>query len=431
MWVRASRFLLVCSLLPVGGAAAARPDRVAVTVGHGWALVHEEYRPSFRVGEQVLEFEHVPAEADLSSVILRSRRFPLELREWHRESPAAPTTGPGLQLNDEGAVVWTPDAPDMGAPEAERVDRPLRCTVYAPSAGRRRVMLSYLVTGFDWSAQYQVAVRGELAEESEPLSVDLFGTARIENPTSLSLPGVTLTLVGAEEPPAPARKDEPGILMLDDDSPLSELWKPSEPDVMTEFAYRVPDRVDIAARGETDIFLARTRRASADAVYVVTAEAFPLSDAAMRPLPKMIVFKNLAAFGLGQALPPGPVKVFLGGKRTHLLQEGVMPRTEPNGDIRIGLGVTEDVLGARRPRGRSETVDGLYEEGFEVIIQNKRDSVILAEINEKPPVQLRWDVMRANEKYEVKNRRLRFNTRVDANTEHRVYYRLRVHEPGI
>jgi hypothetical protein len=76
-------------------------------------------------------------------------------------------------------------------------------------------------------------------------------------------------------------------------------------------------------------------------------------------------------------------------------------------------------------------VDGFYEEAFEVLVVNRRRSDILVEIDEKPPPRLTWNVIRANENYDLVRRRLRFRPKVAAGSERRVYYRLRVRQPSL
>ena len=71
------------------GAEVSRESSIretSLTIGHGWAIVRELRSFSLNEGEQEVVFEGIPPEADLSSLVVRSRRVPLEVLECRRDS---------------------------------------------------------------------------------------------------------------------------------------------------------------------------------------------------------------------------------------------------------------------------------------------------------------------------------------------------------
>jgi hypothetical protein len=382
-------------------------------------------------GKQDVGLRGIPAEADLSSLALRARRVSIRLTEWSRERPAIDTMGGGASFEMDpstGDLHWEPGSATR--PVADGAPAGLvRCRVESPVAGKRPVQVTYLVKGFEWDAGYQVVLRGDLANDAEPVSVDLLGTVGIRNPTARAYENAALLLVARGEPENAVPPDELGFLMLDE-GPLADPWLGDATAESTSYTYRVPGRADIAASAQTDVSLVRALRTPADRLYVMNAERFPLDVGAMKPLRKYVSFRYRAA-DIGYALPPGAARIFLGTRRAHLLQEGRLPRTAIDGEIRVDLGDEEAVRGMRRTTGLFPALEGFREEGFEVVVRNRRNSEVLIRIEEEPPLQLEWHVVQANEKHRVVDGRLRFEPRIEPVSEKRIFYRLRIRSAGL
>lgn len=416
---------LVLSAMPVRAGSLLRATYV--TVGQDSAVVRERRTVMLPAGEDEFILGDVPPEADLSSLVVRSRRVLVELLEWRRVS-APEEEHPSLAVSgDSSAVLWRRSAVAAGVAPSESV----RCRISSPVTDRPLdVEVVYILKGLAWSADYQVAVRGEQAGETEPVSVDLTGLVRLENRSSRVFADAVVMLVGAPELPSPPK--DPGFLMVDEDSALADLWRPRPPERRTEFEYDLPGRVTIPARSDTDAVLVRTLRTPATRLYSMVAEEFPVGvEGKDRPLRKLIVFRNTEVNRMGMTLPPGRVQVFLGGMRTDLLQEAWFNRTPPNGEIRIDLGAADEVRGLRVAGERSPEVAGYFEQDFSVTLKNGRDTDILVEVDEKPPVSLEWDVVSATKAYREAGHRLLFNTPIRARGEETIEYRLRIRQPAL
>ncbi len=406
-----------------------------LVIGEGWAVVREVRRVPLRVGEQDLYFDHIPEEADLSSLVIRTRRGVIELREWARVG-AWDSEGPvgepdWLERVDEDGVTWRPPGRAVREETFPRDDRAgmVWCRVHTLLLGMRSVELIYRIEGVSWEPEYQVLIRGDPEGADETVAVDVFGTIRIRNTTSRSYDSALIRLVGAERSEADERSYR-GFLMLED-GPLAALWEPPEPEARPEFVYQLPRRVTVEARAETEIHFITASRIPARRRYVLDADETPLTlRGTMNPLRKLLVFRNVSEQGLGVSMPPGVVTVYHGGRRRHMLQEARLPHTPVDGDIRIDFGLEEDVLGRRRTVERTEPMDGYYEEVFEIQLRNNRPGEIAVEIRERPHLSLAWDVVRAPV-HEREPNRLLFSLTVPPESGHRLSYRLRFHQPAL
>ncbi len=402
----------------------------SLLVGRGWALVRELRTVSLGEGVDEFDLAGIPAEADLSSLVVRSRRFPAELLEWQwvpedaKDAARAPS---GISMSD-GAAIWRPR--ESRAP-ASRPGGVVRCRLSSPSAvPRLGVDVIYVVRGPDWSAHYQVALRGEQAGDTEPVSVDLAGFVRLRNPCSAAFSNATVRLVGRQEPPDAIRRKDPGFPMVDPDSPLAGLWLQEAPAPAPEYDYVLPERIALGPGESADVVLVQTERTPASRVYRLDADEIPAGPK-NAPLRKWIVFSIAPAGRRGAALPPGPVTIFLGGQRTRLLQHAWFAHTPVGGELRMDLGPADDVVGSRLSRGRGAAVVGYFEEVFALRVLNRRPSDVLVEMDEKPPVNLEWDVVSATKPYVQSGRRLLFRARVAGGVEDVTEYRLRIRRPRL
>ena len=421
--------LVLCLLAGSAGNAELSADSsirsTSLTIGHGWACVRELRSLTLTLGEQDILLEGIPPEADLSSLVLHSWRVPLELLECHREIPDPVRQGPDVR--------WIAGKGFAGGTEAADQSGPVVCRIRSPTGWKGMgVDVSYVMNGFDWSVAYQVAVRGDQAEENEPVSVDLSGLVRIENKTSRSFADAKVWLAGGRSREEPKPAEDPGFLSLDEDSPLADLWREKPREQKPEFDYEIPRSVDLNAHEATDVVLIRTLRTPATRIYTMAAEDFPpVSEDRDGPLRKKIVFRNISANRMGIALPPGTVQVFLGSLRSKLLQEGAFERTPVNGSIRIDLGLAEDVRGMRIAGKASDPVAGYFERTFLVVVRNHRETDIMCEIDEKPPVTLEWDVVNATRPCTESGHRLGFNVEIKARAEEIIEYKLRIRQPEL
>lgn len=393
-------------------------EMTSLTIGPDATLVEEWRTIPLQRGEQEIALNGIPAEAEISSLQLRLKRRDLPVISWR----AAVNPSETVFALRNGNAVWT-----RGAAEEPAVrSRTVYCLVDSPSSGKQEVQLVYLVTNIAWSACYQAAVRGEIADD-QPVSVDLLSRITIENGTSLSFDRARLYLAGPGGPSAPSAKP-PGFLILNEESPLSELWKPPAPRLEPQSVYAVSEPVRFVP-GRSDISFLTTDRLPALPMYRMTSEAVPVSGRRRGwPLDLILVLENRRSSGLGVLLPPGPVDIHRGNLWGPLIARGQLPHTPVDGEIRINLGRSEDVLGWRRDLGRARADTDAWYLDYEVEIQNLRKSSVTVEVDEAPPVVLAWELFSSTEDCIRRGGRLRFRQEIPGESRRRIEYRLHVRE---
>lgn len=422
--------LLLALLLPRAATGQDDPGDVALTIGPSWTVVREVRAIDFSSTEQDVVLD-LPIEADLSTLAVTGERGSVRLVSWERvragRLPEPPSRVSLVPVGDGFAVR---DARgETARPAAGRV----RCRLATTLARKRNVVVQYQVGGLSWRAQYEATIRGDIANHLEALSLDMDARVIVSNGTSTVFPRARVALVG-EDRPAPARAAQtgraPGFLLLDDDSALADLWREPEPRPSVPHRYELPDRLTLAAAGETAARLASVRRKPAERLYFMDSADFAVdAQGPWRPLTRYLTFRNDSDYGLGRALPPGPALIYLSGPRGALYQRALIGHTPANAEIRIDLGRSGGVTATRRSQGRRVSTVGFNEETVEIQLANVLPSAVFVEVIERPPVPLAWDVTRSSRPYELVARRLRYNLQMDARSETMITYTVRLTEP--
>jgi hypothetical protein len=374
----------------------------------------------------------------MATFSVHGRRAQIECTAWHVLDDAGrrgeTPRSQDVAVSSNGVdLVWSPRPEalqDMGniAPHGLSV----ACELRAPSTGERPVEVVYYMTGVTWAATYSVLLRGDLASDHERVAVEFDAVVSISNGTQRTFHDATLKLVGVDAPPSARPTDEPGFLMLDDESPLSDLWRESDSDDRDVYAYDVRGAATITARGETVVALATAARQPADRLYRLEAADLPVEGRQpARPLRKCLVLRNVEGTGLGFSLPAGAARIYVGSARSTQLQAAWFAHTPASGEMLIDLGESENVLVSRRYTGRKREAEGLYLESYELIVENRLAEVAPIEIAETPPTGLTWDLASSRIDCVQRGRRLIFSTQVEGRTTQNIDYSIRVHEPAL
>lgn len=432
--VRHARFM-VRALMQCAGFAlptlCARAQEFFLTIGPEWTIVREIREISLEEGRQEFLLADLPAGMENSSLMIRTRRRDLDLQEWGPAGETVVTTLP-LTWEDAGrTLVWSVKArppKDQRAPTTA-----LRCVLVTPIERKTlNVEILYRLRGLQWEARYQAVVRGDRVEEREPLSVDLSGLVIIRNRSGHAFSNAVIRLVSGASPRRDRPVKPPGFLILAEDSSMADLWRHPSLEWEPQYEYSVPGQVHLTADSDLEVRWVDSMRIPAERRYLLRAEDVPPDLAGPdRPLRKMILVNNTVANRLGVPLPSGPIQLFLSSMRTHLLQTGDLPHTPVNGEIRIDLGPSAEVMGRRGSRERSPVVIGYYQEVFALEVANDREGAITVELDEKPPLVLEWALVRSSHPCQEVFRRLRFNLDVPPGGRRTVDYTLRVKQPSL
>ena len=258
----------VAFLLPVAASAQSPVRANFLLIGQGWAVVREFRNITLAGGEQDVVLDGIPQEADLSTLMVLSRGVSIDLLQWQRVGAtndvhhAGEDASVGLDAGT-GTVTWKPSCQPVPGGQGLGL-LPVKCRVRSTTRSEGGgLYVIYTTTGLSWSAEYQVSIRGERTDEKEAMSVDLSGVVRILNGTVGNYPNAVVRLLSSGLAPRRRDLEAPGFLMLDEDSPLSDLWRPAPADSGTPFEYDLPARVSVQPGVETDVSLVRTLRTPA------------------------------------------------------------------------------------------------------------------------------------------------------------------------
>ncbi len=417
------RFLF--TLMLVGGLATSARAEVkardlALMIGPVRSVVRELREVAFTARVSEVAFEGIPATADLNTLQVGSARQGVSLLSWQREGSAvAPLS----------AVTWRPGEPLRRATPATP-SAAVRCRLESDNLRTRWVEIVYQVEGLAWRADYEINVRGDVANHLEPLSMDIEGRLVISNGTGRVFPKTRVLLVGGEKGTPPIERQASGQLMLDDESPLADLWRkrPRAQDLL--HAYPLEETVNLPASGEVSVRFIGARRQSAERLYSMVADDFPLNaEGAWRPLTRYLTLMNDAGHGLGRSLPPGEALIYLGGVRGGLYQRAWLDHTDRNGELHVGLGASRGVTATRRAEPRTSGAAGMPEQTVVLKLANALPTAVKVEVVDRPPVPLAWDVVRSSRPFEKRDQRLFFALPVEARSETEITYTVRVMEP--
>ena len=438
--------------------ASAAPDKVALTIYRdpsrgrqdamnlaqlgGFALVTETRTIHLPAGDAVLRFEGVadgiiPATAIVTGLpggVIEKNR------DAHLLSPAAlvdGTLGRNVTLRRtnlktgkvveeaativagpaEGIVLRTssgietlrcsglPEGLSYGGVPAGLSARPvLSVTTRSPAAADVTVSLSYLASGFDWSASYVATVAPGGG------SLDLFGWLTLANSNGQAWHGVQLQAVAgrlqreyvAEVAAAAARLELHCFALgtTTSDLPTIERYRPSSTDSMTQDIvvtarrmmpmavsapapppppppaedlgdlklYRVPEPVDISANGQKQVALLVQHRVAFQKTYRFhfsrwQAPGYQTATIALR-------MANEEKDGLGIPLPAGTTSLYLPrGDTRLLLGQGTIGDTAKGEAARLTAGTSHQLLAEQSSGGRVRQVTVTNANPFRVAVE--------------------------------------------------------------
>lgn len=416
--------LIFCSHAAAQIMEAVQAGATYMTIGPLQSVVRETMEVTMTGSVSTVRFGRFPAEADASSLMLKDKRGGMRLVEWRL--PRDPLLVSNLHSVADGQAVridfQTGQISDRGKLEA---------TIESRLPGSRRFDLIYYMTGLSWKVTYDVLVRGDLNSVTNPMSVDVDGWLEINNRSLVSYSNVQLTVIGPDTLGLDfVRKKAPGILELDDDSPLADLWRflPVEPKASS--VYPVGTAVNIPAAQTVSISLVSVVRKPVERNLVLRAEEVPTDSRTSYARPSQIItFQNAADYGGDRAVPPGKALIHVGNQRTSLQQEAWFKHTPAEGEIRIDMGKVDGIRARRVDRGRVEVVGGGYEQVYELRIENLLNQRVRVLLDEQPPLGLTWTVLRSSQPYDIRDQRLIYHPYIEPNSNLVIQYTVRYQMP--
>jgi hypothetical protein len=267
----------------------------------------------------------------------------------------------------------------------------LSVTTTTPVARTATVTLSYLTSGFDWSASYvaRVAADGRTLDLFAWLTLangnpETFATADVQavagrlNRTSfaaiqrqagelrLACYPLGTTTSDLREQQLPIFED---IVVTGSRMVAMEMMAPPPPapaappappppppeDLGDLKLYRVPERVTVAPRAQKQVALLARAGVPFDRRYRLPV--YPGQPLAAAPMPIVLEMRNVKERGLGLALPTGTTTLYAERQGTALLVgQGTLPDQAEGETVRVTAGVSTQVHVDQRSTERGTSV---------------------------------------------------------------------------
>jgi hypothetical protein len=414
---RHARFLCGVAAL-IGSAIPVAAEPALLTIGPGWAWVREFFPSSGPHDLDRIVWSNPPPQLDLSTLQVWNVRRPWPVREWHWQ-PARPAS----TADESNPLRWSLNP--AAAPVANT--RPLELRLAEPLSHRMGHSLTYRLPGFDWHAFYRVTVRGIGPESIDAVQVDLAAYLRIQNNTAAAYPEARISLVGVDSFLRPPRKPF-GLLDLNPDTPLSELWLArQEPAPLLPAHYPLQTEAAITAHGQSEILFARVTRKPAQITHICDSDAIP--SPTLRgglPLQRMLLIPNTPAMGLGFPLPPGEADLFLGALRGAPFQSAHVLHTPYPGTLQLNMGPVPTVRASRQAGEEEPLPEGAWQSDHIITLVNELASPVRIQVIERPSSPKEWNLVRSSVPCRESTRALHFDLTLPPQSTQTITYRLRL-----
>jgi len=447
------------ALIAAGAAVSVEAVReeVAVTIYNGnFGLVRDVRDMSLPGGVSVLEFPHVAALIDPTTVNVKSLTSPASLRvleqnyEYDLLSPEKlmnKYVGKKVKLlTSEGAVIEAVLLSNNNGPIYEingeihmghpgRVVLPVVPKELIPkptlvwhlensSVGNHRVEVSYLTSGITWKADYVVT-----ADAADRMA-DIAGWVTLDNKSGASYENAALKLVAGDVHRVTPPDQMPRVMemMAKADAAAGRFVEEGL------FEYHL-----YTLQGKTTVKDNQTKQ-----VGLMTAAAVPirkiltfrgmdhfyLSHYGGR-LPKQKVnvaleIDNTQKNNLGLPLPKGIVRVYKADSSGSLqfIGEDLIDHTPKDEKLKVRMGDAFDVVGERVQKDYQVLGTNTYEVEWEISLRNHKKEEVQVTIIE--PVPGDWSVVKSTHPYDkTEAHTLEYVVKVPADGQVKVAYRVR------
>ena len=447
------------------------PDGVALAVyNQGTALVQDRRTFTFEQGLNVLNFTDVAAGIDPTSVTFVSLTDPqgtivLEqnyvydlvnsaalLQRYideqivvitidgteYRGTLLSGNSGDIILRQDDGQVIVVSPANvrDIRFPNLPGglITRPtLRWVIQAAQAGEQQVALTYLTSGMNWSADYNLL----LATDNQ--SLDLNGWVTLNNSSGAAYHEALVKLVAGDvnRLPQPQEMLQRGMLM---DAVAEAAPAVQQRDISEYKLYQINRSVTVGANETKQVEFVTAASVPAHTFFVYdSSQPFyfygsPLTDQSygqtgITDVRNYLEFNTGDDGGLGAALPAGRVRVYqqdIDGAAL-LIGENSIDHTAKGEDVRLFLGNAFDLVGERVQKNYHLLASNVLEETYEIHLRNhKENSAVEIRVPEHLFRWSNWEILNASMDYkQVDSNTIEFRPTVPADDEVVITYTVR------
>ena len=342
-----------------------------------------------------------------------------------------------LRQDDGQVVVVSPmNIRDIRYPDLPGglITRPtLRWVIQASQAGEQQVELTYLTSGMNWAADYNLL----LATDNQ--SLDLNGWVTLNNTSGTSYSEALVKLVAGDVNRLPEEQEYMRAEMMD-----MAFAAPAAPVEQRDFSeyklYQIARLVTVGSNETKQVEFVSGADVPATTFFVYDASqpyyfgGSPIIDqyygqTGITNVRNYLEFSTDEDGGLGAALPAGNVRVYqqdIDGAAL-LIGENSINHTAKGEDVRLYLGNAFDIVGERTQTNFNLLARNVLEETYEIRLRNHKET---GSVEVRVPEHLfrwsNWEIIQSSLDYtQVDSTTIEFRADVPAGGETVITYTVR------
>jgi hypothetical protein len=430
------------------GSETPERDSVAVTIyNQGTALIKDRRTFTFTAGENLINFSDVASSIDPTSVNFLSITDPLGtrvleqnyvfdlvgayalLQRYVDENIRVTTTdgtlyegrllsGTGeiiLQSSEGGVIVISQsEVRDIQFPSLPEglITRPtLRWLINSETGGEQQVELTYLTTGINWSADYNVLLN------ADNTALDLNGWVTINNTSGTAYPDALVKLVAGDVnrvAPAPTMDRD---MVFEEAQAQTAGANVAQREFFEYQLYEISRSVTIGNNETKQVEFVTGANVPASTFFVYDG-SYPFygyggfytdqfyGQMGITDVQNFLEFSTDEDGGLGADMPAGRIRVYQedADGAALLIGENYVDHTPEGEEVEIYLGNAFDLVGERVQTDFQLIGTNVVEETYEIHLRNnKEEETVQIRVPERLTRWANWEILESSMPYEQLN----------------------------
>ncbi len=314
------------------------------------------------------------------------------------------------------------------------ITRPtLRWLLQAAQAGDQHVELTYLTSGLNWTADYNLLLA------SGNTSLDLNGWVTLTNNSGAAYTDAQVKLVAGDVNRLPQAQE---MMYAEDAMRVGAAAAPQQVDQrdFSEYKlYEITRPVTVGANETKQVEFVTGADVPAHTFFVYDASqpyygGGPVTDqyygqSGITDVGNYLEFNTGDDGGLGAALPAGRVRVYQQDTdgSALLIGENTIDHTPKGENVRLYLGNAFDLVGSRTQTKFNMIAGNVLEESYEIHLRNRKES---GSVEVRVPEHLfrwsNWEILNASADYtQLDSNTIEFRPQVEAGQEVVITYTVR------
>jgi hypothetical protein len=315
------------------------------------------------------------------------------------------------------------------------ITRPtLRWVIQAAQAGEQQVELTYLTTGMNWAADYNLL----LAHDNQ--SLDLNGWVTLNNTSGGAYTDAQVKLVAGDVNRLPQAQNADGGAVMD--MAVAEAAAPpvQQRDFSEYKLYEISRPVTVGANETKQVEFVSAAHVAAHTFYVYDASqpfypgGSPITDQyygqnGVTTVANYLTFNTGEESGLGVPLPAGNIRVYQQDTdgSALLIGENSIQHTPKGEDVQLLLGNAFDLVGSRTQTNFKLIASNVLEETYEIHLRNhKANDAVEIRVPEHLFRWSNWEILSSTMDYtKTDSNTIEFRANVPAGGETVITYTVR------